>query len=139
MEALKVYVAGSSSKDRLLRAEVWVKQLEAMGCETYDWPAHIRKHGSNDEVVDKDVLRTAGEEEIAAVCAADLVIVLTWPGSPVISGGALIELGAALGASVPVWIVGPTMPHPLFGLMADVRFTSDDDALDAVAKKVGVA
>lgn len=138
-DKLKVYVAGSSMESRLKRAETWVAALKELGCDVYDWPASIRQHGANDAVTDKSVLIKAGEEEIEAASEADIFIMLTWPDPPFASGGALVELGAALTrATAAIWVVGPTLPHPLFGLLADSTFASDDDALDALRRAMGV-
>src|SRR3712207_4744657 len=105
---MKVYLASRYSRREELRG--YREELIAAGIDvTSRWL--IEDHewvGTPDEVLPVDVGRRLGEEDLADIRAADLVVAFTEPPRSTPSrGGRHVELGYALALRIPILLVGP--------------------------------
>jgi len=133
---LDVYVAGGSSELARCRAVIEALRGIANVRITHDWTADVeaaRAAGyASDAAVPIEVLRAHARRDLAAVWAADLVVVLP-PAAP--SRGMQTELGIALALDTEILAVRGELG--IFGALVEAWVADDAAAIDAVRARAG--
>lgn len=127
---MRIYMAGRYS--RRLELMECRRQLAGLGFVTTSrWLNG--NHQISDRGADPSAATRFAEEDLEDVRAAHLLIAFTEePRATASRGGRHVELGVALGAGIPAWIVGPA-ENVFCWLPTVTRFDRWDDALSKLA------
>ena len=136
---MKIYVAGASGE--IERARQFFSSVRELGHEiTFDWVPSVEQNPLPESQLPVAVRRSAAQVDLAGVRGADLLVMLV-PHEAIVSRGAWVELGYALGMRAvtdrapKIWCVGLAAMISIFTELADERYFSDAAALAALGAK----